>query len=151
MKYVGQAHRVLLLLSVGLVNVLCHAQEHVGHAGQTAPSCAASGKYTPLCGLHGPEEMELLPDKHHAIVSELPADMKHSDEPGLMLVDLDSKQVEPLPIETKPEPGWGEVACTTPPRNFGTHGIHLSTRKDGRLLLLVVNHDGRESIEDSKS
>ena len=101
----------------------------------------------PLCGFHGPEDVEVLPDGHHAIVSELSANMKHSDLPGLLLVDLDSHDVAPLPVDVKPEAGWGEAACVSPPRNFGTHGIHVAKRKDGRLQLLAVNHDERESIE----
>ena len=74
-----------------------------------------------------------MPDGQHAIVSELPANMKHSD----------SHQVAPLPVDVKPEAGWGEAACVSPPRNFGTHGIHVAKRKDGRLQLLAVNHDER--------
>lgn len=114
---------------------------------QVPPSCSPSGRYTPVCGLHGPEDMELLPDKRHAIVSELPANMKRSDRPRVMLVDLVRHSARPLPIDIRPEPGWGEASCTAPPENFATHGIHLSKRRGERLQLLVVNHDERESIE----
>lgn len=41
----------------------------------------------------------------------------------------------------------GEANCNAPPAYFGSHGIHLSKRADGRVELLVVNHDQRESIE----
>jgi hypothetical protein len=32
--------------------------------------------------------------------------------------------------------------------HFGSHGIHLSKRDDGRTELLVVSHGERESIEE---
>ena len=123
-------------LSLALCSVLARAQEKTGAAQTAVPACTAQGQYTPLCGFHGPEDVEVLPDGHHAVVSELPANMKHSDLPGLLLVDLDSHYVAPLPVDVKPEAGWGEAACVSPPRNFGTHGIHVAKRRDGRLQLL---------------
>ena len=41
----------------------------------------------------------------------------------------------------------GQAACTAPPRNLGTHGIHVAKRNDGRLQLLAINHAEHESIE----
>ena len=111
-----------------LGSILVRAQEKTGAAQTAAPACTAQGPYTPLCGFHGPEDVEVLLDGHHAIVSELPTNMKHSDLPGLLLVDLDSHHVAPLPVDVKPEVGWGEAACQAPPRNFGTHGIHVAKR-----------------------
>lgn len=138
---------VCVLMSLVCIAARSRAQSKPEAARLTAPTCAASGRFKPICGLHGPEDIELLPDGRHAIVSELPANMKHSDLPGWMLVDLHSHTVMPLPIDSRPEAGWGEAACTAPSRNFGTHGIHLAKRSDGRLQLLAVNHDERESIE----
>ena len=64
-----------------------------------------------------------------------------------MPVDLVPHQAERLAVDTRPEPGWGETGCVAPPRNFGMHGLHLSKRSDGRLALLVVNHDECESVD----
>jgi hypothetical protein len=40
-----------------------------------------------------------------------------------------------------------ESTLKPPHTHFGSHGIHLSKRNDGRTELLVVNHGERESIE----
>ena len=50
-------------------------------------------------------------------------------------------------VSTHPETGWGERGCNAPSTHFGSHGVHLSTRDDGRTELLAVNHSERESIE----
>ena len=111
------------------------------------PACVASNGITPICGVHAPEDIELLPDGQHILISELPADFSCVTGEGLLLVDLATRRVQPLIISTHPETGWGEGACNAPPTHFGSHGIHFSKRNDGRTELLVVNHGERESIE----
>jgi hypothetical protein len=132
----------LLALTLGLA-----APVHAETLPEAAPPpCAASGAITPICGVHGPEDIELTPDGKHLVISEMP---EHFDHParGLMLVDLATDRVEPLPISSNFETGWGDATCTEPPTQIGSHGIHLSKRVDGRMELLVVNHAERESIE----
>lgn len=126
------------------------------YAGQTAPplskstahSCSASATIIPICGLVGPEDIELSKDGHTLFVSELPADFDHPGGPGLMQVDTNTLKVKPLPIRNEWTSDWGAAECKAPPTNgFSIHGIHLSTRTDGKNELLAVNHDGRDSIE----
>lgn len=126
------------------------------NADQTKPvtvagiksDCVASTTISPICGLVGPEDIELSKDGHTLFVSELPADFNHPSGPGLMQVDTRTLEVKPLPIRIDWTPGWGSAVCKSPPtKGFSTHGINLSTRKDGKTELLAVNHDGRDSIE----
>lgn len=109
-------------------------------------SCNPVGAISPICGVHGPEDIELTPDRRHLVISELP---EHFDHParGLVLMDLATDHSAPLPISRQFESGWGDPSCTVPPAQIGSHGIHLSKRPDGRVELLVVNHAQRESIE----
>ncbi|AWV05654.1 hypothetical protein DM992_41195 (plasmid) [Burkholderia sp. JP2-270] len=105
-----------------------------------------SDSYTLIDGFTGPEDIVLMPDQAHLLVSELPADFTHPTGPALMLVDLSSDLARPMTIHLRPEKGWGDPDYEPPPR-FGTHGLHVSQRADGRTQLLAVNHAGRESIE----
>jgi hypothetical protein len=133
-----------LSLALSSINVL---------AADTRPpaepqSCVTTNGAVSVCGLVGPEDVELLKDGHTLVVSELPADFAHPHGPGLMLVDLASNTSRPLPIRVDREAGWGDESCTAPPSvGLSTHGIHLSTRTDGRTQLLVVNHSEGESIQ----
>jgi hypothetical protein len=118
--------------------------------GSTPPitSCDAIGAATPLCGFQNPEDLALLPDRRHVLVSE------YGDagaRPGrISLLDLNTGEHASLFAGGEPaEPGpWGAPDCKGPPSTaFSPHGIHLSKRADGRLQLLVVQHGGLESVE----
>ncbi len=113
----------------------------------TPPPCVASKGLTPICGVRAPEDIELLPDGRHLLISEMPEDFSWATGDGLLLVDLATHHVQPLLVSTHPEAGWGEIGCNAPPAHFGSQGIHLSKRNDGRTELLMVNHGERESIE----
>jgi hypothetical protein len=116
------------------------------YATQEAPACVAESAYTPICGMAPPEDLELSPDARFLFLSTTPG-LDNSHRSRLRIMDLDSLQVSDMLIEYQVEPGWGEVSCKAPSANLGAHGIHLSTRADGRAQLLVVNHSGREAVE----
>ncbi|MGE8144310.1 SMP-30/gluconolactonase/LRE family protein [Pseudomonas frederiksbergensis] len=110
--------------------------------------CVTANDVIPICGLVGPEDVELLKDGQTLVVSELPAEFEHPHGPGLMLADLTNNTSRPLPIRIERETGWGVASCLAPPAiGLSTHGIHLSTRTDGRTQLLVVNHSAGDSIQ----
>jgi hypothetical protein len=115
-------------------------------ADSVAPSCSPAGNVTPICGLHAPEDLELLPDGKHLLVSQMP-DHANPNSGGLAVMDLATNRVQPLMIKNEFKAGWGETSCNSPLQKLGPHGIHLSKRPDGALQLLVVNHAERESIE----
>lgn len=110
------------------------------------PACTPAAKITPICGLHAPEDLELLPDGKHLLVSQLP-DHLSSTGGGLAILDIATDKSEPLATSAEYKTGWGDASCTTPLGKLAPHGIHLSKRKDGALQVLAVNHAERESIE----
>jgi len=109
--------------------------------------CQAVGNKTPHCGWQRPEDMELLPDGKTLIVSQM--EIGHGTVPGaIALLDTATGAKQELLIEQSSDELWGDQQCTQSVGNhLGPHGIHLSTREDGRQQLLVVNHGQRESIE----
>ncbi len=109
--------------------------------------CQAVGDKTPLCGWQRPEDMELLDDGKTLIVSQM--EMGHGRVPGaIALLDTVSGEKRELPVIEESDELWGDQQCTqSVGDHLGPHGIHLSTRTDGRQQLLVVNHGQRESVE----
>ncbi|MFM0304958.1 hypothetical protein PQQ99_33095 [Paraburkholderia sediminicola] len=138
--------RISVIFVLGLMFGFADPAIAVAPRDAAPPSCNPVGPISPICGVHGPEDIEQTPDGRHLVMSELP---EHFDHParGLVLMDLATDHVASLPISSKFEAGWGDPSCIAPPAQIGSHGIHLSTRSDGRLELLVVNHAQRESIE----
>lgn len=112
--------------------------------------CKARGNARPLCGFQNPEDLALLPDGQSLVVSEY-GSMQGGRAGQLALFELGAEQRTVLfrgGDAEGTEESWGDAACPGPPsREFSPHGIHLSTRSDGRFQLLAVQHGGRESVE----
>ncbi len=110
--------------------------------------CRSIGEREALCGWQKPEDMELLANGEHIIVSQMAAG--HGRVAGSLAgLDVGSGERRRLSWSgATRESGWGEAQCGAPDAAvFAPHGIHLSLRGDGRQQLLVVNHGGRESVE----
>lgn len=112
-------------------------------------SCDPIGNASPLCGWQNPEDMVALPDGQHVIVSEY-GDQNGKKAGTLSLLDLrtETRRVLYSGNSTQGAGPWGDRNCIdSPGREFSPHGIHLSSRADGRMQLLAVQHGGRESVE----
>lgn len=113
--------------------------------------CASSDGLSVICGFNNPEDLVSLPGDELVIVSEF--ELGHGVG-QLSLLDTRSNAISVLfPISSqKPsvakQSRWGDPSCDRPEGNeFNPHGIGLSSRSDGALQLLVVNHAKRESVE----
>jgi hypothetical protein len=109
-----------------------------------AVECMPVEGIQPICGLHAPEDIELLPGGRFLVFSQMAPGM------GLSLLDTADDTVRPLypPGANEPGSGWGDQSCTAPQRDeLLLHGIHVKRRGDGRVQVLAVNHGGRESVE----
>lgn len=117
-----------------------------GMAYADVPACTAGADYEPICGIAPPEDLALSADGRHLFMSITPG-LAGQHESRLRIMDLVSQQARDLPVTIEPQAGWGEASCAPSEKSLGAHGISLSTRSDGRQQLLVVNHNGRETIE----
>ena len=110
--------------------------------------CTPVGQLSPVCGFSRPEDLELLPDGRTLVISQM-GSLDGAMPGSLVLFDTRGETITRLPQFTSaPGEHWGSSECDTPPGAvFSPHGIDLSTRADGRIQLLAVNHGGRESVE----
>ena len=109
----------------------------------------------PVCGLSAPEDLALLPDGHTLVMGlsrGIAGPGERDDRPPgrIAFLDTRSEEVRIVYPSGQRTPGgnpWGDPACPGEPDSINPHGIDLSRRADGRLQLLVVNHEGREAVE----
>ncbi len=127
---------------------------------EVVQGCEAARGITPVCGFQNPEDLAVLADDRHVLVSQF-GGMGPEVEPGsLALFDTETGRLSvlfPPPSGTdaaaprsdaEPSGDWGASDCPgPPPPEFAPHGIDLVQRGDGRRMLAVVNHGGRESVE----
>jgi hypothetical protein len=140
------------ILTLGLVAGLAALASHADAAqAQPVTTCEAEGPARPVCTFTNPEDLVALPGDEAILVSEYGGMEGHV--PGaLALLVLETDERRELfrggDDDGAATPGWGDPACPGPlTAAFSPHGIHLSTRADGALQLLAVQHGGRESVE----
>lgn len=136
---------VVVLLGIFLGSPLIRA---ASAPSALSPTCVAVGATHPICGFDGPEDLAPTPDGRYVVASELPQDQAHPRGPFFRKIEIDNGLATALDVSYAPEQGWGDASCTSPAAvGLSTHGIDVSTRTDGRVQLLAVNHAQRESIE----
>ncbi|MEM7098603.1 MAG: SMP-30/gluconolactonase/LRE family protein [Pseudomonadota bacterium] len=110
--------------------------------------CKAVGDMTPDCRFQNPEDLALIPGSQTVIISQFGA-MEGTVPGSLATLDLQTNQITKLfPVAHADDRSWGTPNCSPPDQaTFAPHGIDLERLTDGRLMLLVVNHGNRESIE----
>ncbi|MCZ6617837.1 MAG: SMP-30/gluconolactonase/LRE family protein [Gammaproteobacteria bacterium] len=123
----------------------------IGCAESPTPilGCEPSHGMTPDCRFHNPEDMAVLGDQ--LLVSQM-GSMDGAKSGDIVLYSPLSGDIEvlfpPTSMVVMNDRGWGDETCPPPDLvAFSPHGIDLEQRSDGRLMLLVVNHGQRESVE----
>ena len=113
-------------------------------------NCTSSHNIHTYCGFQGPEDLVHVPDTSFLIVSQYGGhiDRRPSDLVSFNIDTQAKKLILPKhPSEYPSYPLWGQETCTTPPLYYSPHGIDLSRRPDGDLMLLVVNHAELDSVQ----
>jgi hypothetical protein len=138
------------ILAVTILSIGCSSVEPI-------IACESKGKSRVICGLQNPEDLAVVPGGEYLLFSQFGTIHDCKGRPGnIALLNVASEKVTALfpqgGIGKTPRisqgPDWGDKNCPGPPtKAFNPHGIDLSTRKDGKQQLLVVNHGGREAIE----
>jgi sugar lactone lactonase YvrE len=113
-------------------------------AGAMAWCPAQSQELVQIRGVQAPEDLELLPSGRRILISETAV----GNRPGrFAYLDLATNRVTEIVRERSAFLDWGDPACRQrPSEQLSPHGIHLSRRPDGRLLLLAINHGEQESV-----
>ena len=111
--------------------------------------CKSGSKLRVFCEFSNPEDIVILPDERHLLISEfgaiVPLSPKH--KPGnISLFDTASAKKKTITI-TLGENIWGEDNCNRDDLLISPHGIDLRKRFDDRYQLAVINHMPRETIE----
>lgn len=140
--------KALLVFAGSLLLAACAADESAFVAG-----CAAVGKMEPTCGLHNPEDIEVLPDRKTLLISQMGMTMEQGTPGELSFFDTSTRAVTPaFPAGANAtgsaKENWGDASCPgNPGSRFSPHGISLRQRDDKRWQVAAVNHGGRETIE----
>ena len=111
--------------------------------------CLSDSKLTVYCEFSKPEDIVVLPDNRHLLISEFGAITPLSPENltgHISLFDTDLLEKKYIEI-TLGDNDWGQESCKRDDLMFSPHGIDLNQRPDGRYQLAVVNHMPRETIE----
>jgi hypothetical protein len=110
--------------------------------------CDSGAGMEPDCRFQNPEDLAMAPRGGRLIVSQM--GQMDGSQPGDIALYLPGGAVQVLfPADGESDDrSWGDQACPPPDLvAFSPHGIDLVQRSDGRWMLLVVNHGGRESVE----
>ncbi len=111
--------------------------------------CKSDDVLQVYCGFQNPEDIVVLPDNKHLLVSEFGAITPISPKTifgNLSLLDTETGEKKSLNI-TLGESEWGDSDCKRESLEFSPHGIDFTTRIDGRYQLGIVNHLPEETIE----
>lgn len=137
----------LLILALVLVGNSTSAARAEGVAGPSSGgACAPQGGLSFVCGADRPEDLVRIPGTRWIIASGF------SRGSGLKLVDTRRRTLSRM-FEAQPEQiAWDRETypdCQTAPdpAEFNARGVSLRRSGNGRAVLHVVNHGGREGIE----
>jgi len=111
--------------------------------------CQSDSQISVYCEFSNPEDIVVLPDNRHLLISEFGAIVPLSPEnmPGqISLFDTDTMKKKSIKL-TLGENIWGDNNCQRDDLLFSPHGIDLNQRSDGRFQLAVINHMPQETIE----
>jgi len=108
---------------------------------------AGPGNAEAIHGFPAPEDIDVLPDRRHLLLSPFGGIEGEHPQP-LYRFDTQTLKAAPIAFREERDPArWDDNLCpSNPGKLFGAHGIHVSQRGDGPWQLLAVNH-GRESVE----
>lgn len=98
----------------------------------------------PIFGVQSPEDLEVLPGGAAILISEMADD--HGAPGAFAVLDVSRSRVSALQITDDGRRDWGDPRCEQRISHLSPHGIHLSRRADGQLLLLTINHAEQESV-----
>ena len=111
--------------------------------------CKSDSQIKVYCEFSKPEDIVVLPDDRHLLISEFGAIVPLSPKnlPGkISLFDTDTMKKKSIKVALG-ENIWGEDSCQRDNLLLSPHGIDLNQRSDGLYQLAVINHMPKETVE----
>ena len=148
LRYILIAIICLFIAFIALLAYLFVTQANIEQVNYIE-GCESDETFTVYCDYQNPEDLTVLPDGRHILVSEFGAIIPLSPtnaQGNLSLLDTTNGSKKNLEIEMS-DNVWGDPECQRDSMVLSPHGIDINERLDGSYQLAVVNHMPTETIE----
>ena len=148
LRYIVIAIICLFIAFIALLAYLFVTQANIKQVNYIE-GCESDETFTVYCNYQNPEDLAVLPDGRHILVSEFGAIVPLSPtnvQGNLSLLDTTDGRKKNLEIEMS-DNVWGDPECQRDSMVLSPHGIDINQRLDGSYQLAVVNHMPTETIE----
>ena len=148
LRYIVIAIICLFIAFIALLAYLFVTQANIKQVNYIE-GCESDETFTVYCNYQNPEDLAVLPDGRHILVSEFGAIVPLSPtnvQGNLSLLDTTDGRKKNLEIEMS-DNVWGDPECQRDSMVFSPHGIDINERLDGSYQLAIVNHMPTETIE----
>ena len=148
LRYIVIAIICLFIAFIALLGYLFVTQANIKQVNYIE-GCESDETFTVYCNYQNPEDLAVLPDGRHILVSEFGAIVPLSPtniQGNLSLLDTTDGRKKNLEIEMS-DNVWGDPECQRDSMVLSPHGIDINERLDGSYQLAIVNHMPTETIE----
>ena len=148
LRYIVIAIICLFIAFIALLAYLFVTQANIKQVNYIE-GCESDETFTVYCNYQNPEDLAVLPDGRHILVSEFGAIVPLSPtnvQGNLSLLDTTDGRKKNLEIEMA-DNVWGDPECQRDSMVLSPHGIDINERLDGSYQLAIVNHMPTETIE----
>ena len=148
LRYIVIAIIFLFIAFIALLAYLFVTQANIKQVNYIE-GCESDETFTVYCNYQNPEDLAVLPDGRHILVSEFGAIIPLSPtnvQGNLSLLDTTDGSKKNLEIEMS-DNVWGDPECQRDSMVLSPHGIDINERLDGSYQLAIVNHMPTETIE----
>ena len=148
LRYIVIAIICLFIAFIALLVYLFVTQANIEQVNYIE-GCQSDDAFTVYCDFQNPEDLAVLPDGRHILVSEFGAITPLSPvnvRGNLSLLDTTDGTKKNIEIEMS-DNVWGDPECERENMIFSPHGIDTNQRLDGSYQLAIVNHMPTETIE----
>ena len=148
LRYIVIAIICLFIAFIALLAYLFVTQANIKQVNYIE-GCESDETFTVYCNYQNPEDLAVLPDNRHILVSEFGAIVPLSPtnvQGNLSLLDTTDGRKKNLEIEMS-DNVWGDPECQRDSMVLSPHGIDINERLDGSYQLAIVNHMPTETIE----
>ena len=148
LRYIVIAIICFFIAFIALLTYLFVTQANIEQVNYIE-GCQSDDTLTVYCDFQNPEDLAVLPDGRHILVSEFGAIIPLSPvnvRGNLSLLDTTDGTKKNIEIEMS-DNVWGDPECERENMILSPHGIDINQRLDGSYQLAIVNHMPTETIE----